>query len=114
MRAVALIGGKGTRLRPITQTVPKSMVPLRNKPYVHYMVDTMRAAGLEGAVFSMGYLPEPIQRYFAGRNLGGFTLDYVVEDRPLGRGGGSASRNRRGYKERRGLPGRRAIRGDQR
>jgi mannose-1-phosphate guanylyltransferase len=88
MRAVALIGGKGTRLRPITQTVPKSMVPLRNKPYVHYMVDTMRAAGLEGAVFSMGYLPEPIQRYFAGRDLGGFTLDYVVEDRPLGTAGG--------------------------
>jgi hypothetical protein len=35
------------------------MVPLRNKPYVQYMVDTMTAAELEGAVFSMGYLPEP-------------------------------------------------------
>lgn len=72
MRAVALIGGKGTRLRPITQTIPKSMVLLRNKPYVQYMVDTMRAAGLDGIVFSMGYLPEPIQRYFAGRDLDGF------------------------------------------
>ncbi len=60
MRAVALIGGKGTRLRPITQTVPKSMVPLRNKPYVHYMVDTMRAAGLEGGV--MVFSGEPAQR----------------------------------------------------
>lgn len=88
MRAVALIGGKGTRLRPVTQTVPKSMVPLRNKPYVHYMVDAMRAAGLDGAIFSMGYLPEPIQDYFAGRDLGSFTLDYVVEDRPLGTAGG--------------------------
>jgi len=88
MRAVALIGGKGTRLRPITQTVPKSMVPLRNKPYVHYMVDAMRAGGLDGAVFSMGYLPEPIQRYFAGQDLRGFSLDYVVEERPLGTAGG--------------------------
>ena len=88
MRAVALIGGKGTRLRPITQTVPKSMVPLRNRPYVHYMVDAMRAVGLDGAIFSMGYLPEPIQGYFADRDLGGFTLDYVVEDQPLGTAGG--------------------------
>jgi mannose-1-phosphate guanylyltransferase len=88
MRAVALIGGKGTRLRPITQTVPKSMVPLRNKPYVQYLVDTMRTAGLSGAVFSMGYLPEPIQRYFADRDLNGFSLDYAVEERPLGTAGG--------------------------
>jgi mannose-1-phosphate guanylyltransferase len=88
MRAVALIGGKGTRLRPITQTVPKSMVPLRNKPYVQYMVDTMRAGGLDGAVFSMGYLPEPIQHYFADKDLDGFSLDYVVEEQPLGTAGG--------------------------
>jgi mannose-1-phosphate guanylyltransferase len=88
MRAVALIGGKGTRLRPITQTVPKSMVPLRNKPYVQYMVDTMKAADLDGAVFSMGYLPEAIQSYFANRNLNGFSLDYVLEEQPLGTAGG--------------------------
>jgi mannose-1-phosphate guanylyltransferase len=88
MQAVVLIGGKGTRLRPITQTVPKSMVPLRNKPYVQYMVDTMKIAGLNGVIFSMGYLPQPIQRYFAEQNLDGFSLDYVVEERPLGTAGG--------------------------
>jgi mannose-1-phosphate guanylyltransferase len=88
MQAVVLIGGKGTRLRPITQTVPKSMVPLRNKPYVQYMIDTMKIAGLNGVIFSMGYLPQPIQRYFAEQNLDGFSLDYVVEKRPLGTAGG--------------------------
>jgi mannose-1-phosphate guanylyltransferase len=88
MRAVALIGGRGTRLRPITQTVPKSMVPLRNKPYVQYLIDTMTAAGLDGAVFSMGYLPKPIKSYFADRDLNGFSLDYVIEERPLGTAGG--------------------------
>src|ERR671913_370074 len=89
MQAVVLIGGKGTRLRPITRTVPKSMVPLRNKPYVQYMVDTMKIAGLtNGVIFSMGYLPQPIQRYFAEQNLDGFSLDYVVEERPLGTAGG--------------------------
>jgi len=97
MRAVALIGGKGTRLRPITQTVPKSMVPLRNRPYVQYMVDTMKTAGLDGVVFSMGYLPEPIQQYFAEKDLNGFSLDYVVEDQPLGTAGGI--KNAEGYLE---------------
>lgn len=88
MRAVALIGGKGTRLRPITQTVPKAMVPLRNKPYVRYLIDVMTSAGLGGAVFSMGYLPRPIQRYFADQDMGGFSLDYAVEEYPLGTAGG--------------------------
>jgi mannose-1-phosphate guanylyltransferase len=64
------------------------MVPLRNKPYVQYMVDTMRAGGLDGVVFSMGYLPDPIQRYFLDRDLDGFSLNYVVEERPLGTAGG--------------------------
>jgi mannose-1-phosphate guanylyltransferase len=88
MKAIVLIGGKGTRLRPITHTVPKAMVPLRNKPYIRYMVDCLKAAGLDGAVFSMGYLPDPIRRYFNGQELNGFSLDYVVEDRPLGTAGG--------------------------
>lgn len=88
MRAVVLIGGKGTRLRPITHTVPKALVPLRNRPYVRYLVDSMREAGIEGAVLSMGYLPDPIRRYFDGEDLGGFSLDYAVEDHPLGTAGG--------------------------
>jgi mannose-1-phosphate guanylyltransferase len=53
------------------------VVPLRNKRYVQYMVDTLRAAGLDGAVFSMGYLPEPMQNYFADKDLDGFSLDGV-------------------------------------
>jgi mannose-1-phosphate guanylyltransferase len=88
MQAVVLIGGKGTRLRPITYDVPKAMVPLRNKPYIHYMVNSLRRAGLDGAVFSMGYLPHSIQRYFVERDLDGFSLEYVVEDQPLGTAGG--------------------------
>ncbi len=83
-----LIGGKGTRLRPLTYTVPKAMVTLRNRPFIQYLVDSLRAAGLEGAVLSMGYLPDPIQAHFAEQDLGGFTLEYVVESSPLGTAGG--------------------------
>lgn len=88
MQAVILIGGKGTRLRPITYDVPKAMVPLRNKPYIEYMVDSLRRAGLDGAIFSMGYLPDPIRRHFDGQEMNGFCLQYVVEDYPLGTAGG--------------------------
>jgi mannose-1-phosphate guanylyltransferase len=88
VQAVVLIGGQGTRLRPITHTVPKALVPLGNKPYVRYLVDALAAAGIEEAILSMGYLPDPIQRYFAGEDLKGFSLKYVVEDYPLGTAGG--------------------------
>ncbi|MDP8972509.1 MAG: NDP-sugar synthase [Actinomycetota bacterium] len=88
MRAVVLVGGQGSRLRPITYDVPKAMVPLRNQPFIGYMVDFLRAAGLEGAVLSLGYLPDPIQEYFEGKDLDGFSIDYAVEDTALGTAGG--------------------------
>ena len=88
MKAVVLVGGQGSRLRPITFSVPKAMVPLRNRPFMRYMMDFLRAGGLDGAVLSLGYLPDPIQEYFAGQDLDGFSMDYAVEDRALGTAGG--------------------------
>src|SRR3954465_4074564 len=88
MQAVVLIGGKGTRLRPLTYTVPKSMVLLRNRPYIQYMVDSLRAAGLDGAVFSTGYLASATQQCFAAHDLERFSVESVVEDSPLGTAGG--------------------------
>src|SRR5918998_6216469 len=88
MKAVVLVGGQGSRLRPITFDVPKAMVPLRNQPFIGYMVDFLRRAELDGAVLSMGYLPAPIQEYFDEWDLSGFSIDYAVEDRPLGTAGG--------------------------
>jgi mannose-1-phosphate guanylyltransferase len=64
------------------------MVPLRNEPCVQYMVDTLGAAGPDGAVLSMRYLPEPMQNYFTDKDLDGFSLDDVVEKQPLGTAGG--------------------------
>ncbi|MDP8926229.1 MAG: NDP-sugar synthase [Actinomycetota bacterium] len=88
MKAVILVGGQGSRLRPITFSVPKAMVPLRNRPFMGYMMDFLRAGGLDGAVLSLGYLPDPIQEYFAGQDLDGFSVDYAVEDHALGTAGG--------------------------
>lgn len=88
MKAVVLVGGKGTRLRPITHTLPKAMVPLGGKPYIHHLMDGLKASGLEGAVLSMGYLPHPLRTYFAGQDLGEFSVEYVVENSALGTAGG--------------------------
>lgn len=89
MRAVILVGGLGTRLRPITYDIPKALVPIRNKPFMGYTLDFLREAGIEGAVLSLGYLPDPIQEYIGQRSdLDGFTVDYAVEDEPLGTAGG--------------------------
>ena len=89
MKAVVLVGGQGTRLRPITFDIPKALVPLRNRPFMGYMLDFLRRGGLDGAVLSLGYLPDPIQDYLAGWDgLKEFSVDYAVEDRALGTAGG--------------------------
>ena len=88
MKGVVLVGGQGSRLRPITYDVPKAMIPLRNRPFMGYMMDFLRAGRLEGAVLSLGYLPDPIQGYFEGQDLNGFSIDYAVEDQALGTAGG--------------------------
>ena len=88
MQAVILVGGQGTRLRPITYDIPKALVPLRNRPFMGYMLDFLRSGGIEGAVLSLGYLPDPIQDYLVQCDLDGFSVDYAVEDRALGTAGG--------------------------
>lgn len=87
MKAVVLVGGQGTRLRPLTLGTPKPMVPLANKPFVSYVLEHLRNHGITDIVFSMGYLPEGIKSYFGDGSALGVNLTYVVEDRPLGTAG---------------------------
>ena len=95
MKAVVLVGGQGSRLRPITYDVPKAMVPLRNQPFMGYVIDFLRAGELDGVVLSLGYLPDPIKEYFDERDLNGFSIDYAVEEYALGTAGGI--KNAEGY-----------------
>src|SRR5918912_4489696 len=89
MQAVLLVGGQGSRLRPLTYDIPKALVPLRNRPFLGYMLDFLRRGGLTGAVLSLGYLPDPIQAYLRNhQDLEGFPVDYAVEDHTLGTAGG--------------------------
>jgi mannose-1-phosphate guanylyltransferase len=82
--AVVLVGGEGTRLRPLTHTTPKSMLPIANRPFLEHQVAHLRAHGVDRIVLACGYRPDAIRAHF------GAELEYVVEPEPLGTGGAIA------------------------
>jgi mannose-1-phosphate guanylyltransferase len=89
LTAVILVGGEGTRLRPLTQRTPKPMLPLVDRPLLAYTFDHLRRHGVGRVVLSCGYLPTQIEEHF-GDAAGGVELVYRVEDSPLGTGGAIA------------------------
>ena len=84
MIAVVLVGGEGTRLRPLTHTTPKSMLPIANRPFLEHQVAHLRAHGVDRIVLACGYRPDAIRAHF------GAELEYLVEPEPLGTGGAIA------------------------
>lgn len=87
MYALILAGGKGERLRPLTDTLPKPMVPVCGKPILERQVEWLKEGGVEGVVFLAGYRWEAIRDYFGDGSNFGVRAEYNVEDSPLGRGG---------------------------
>ena len=86
-QAVVLVGGEGTRLRPITSRVPKPIVPLAGRPFVGYILENLARHGVRRAVFSAGYLAETLREVIGGGDGYGLDVRYVVEDHPLGTAG---------------------------
>ena len=82
-----LVGGRGERLRPMTDGLPKAMVPLNDRPLVEYQVRWMQSQGVTDVVFLTGYLGEKIKEYFGDGSSFGIRAHYSEEDSPLGRGG---------------------------
>lgn len=87
MQVVILAGGLGTRLQPLTQSVPKPMVPIRGRPFLEYQVDLLRRSGLTRILLLVGYLADVIQRHFDDGRRWGMTITYSVETSPLGTAG---------------------------
>ena len=84
MIAVVLVGGLGTRLRPLTDSVPKAMLPIGNRPFLERQIDHLTEHGIDRVILACGYQPDLIQAHFGDR------LEYVVESEPLGTGGAIA------------------------
>jgi len=87
MRALILVGGKGTRLQPLTYTIPKPMVPVLNRPFLEHMIRWLQGNGVTEMILTTGYLPDTIRDYFGDGRDWGVRLSYVVEDEPLDTGG---------------------------
>lgn len=86
--AVVLVGGQGTRLRPLTLSTPKPMLPTAGVPFLAHLLSRIRAAGVRHVVLGTSYLAETFTEHFGDGAELGLELDYVVETEPLGTGGG--------------------------
>jgi dTDP-glucose pyrophosphorylase/CBS domain-containing protein len=87
LRAVVMAGGFGTRLRPYTETVPKPMLPLGDKPLLEHVIAQLRDAGITRVNVTTHYMPEKIRDHFGDGAAHGVHIEYVDEDRPLGTAG---------------------------
>jgi mannose-1-phosphate guanylyltransferase len=83
VRAVVLVGGEGTRLRPLTLTTPKQMLPIVEQPMIERVLGQLARHGVEQAVLSLGYRPDAFINAYPGGTIAGVHLSYAVEPSPL-------------------------------
>ena len=82
MKAVILAAGEGTRLRPFTETMPKVMLPVGNKPILEHIIDSVKNSGIEEIIIVVGYKKEVIMEYF--KDYEGVKITYVTQEKQLG------------------------------
>lgn len=87
MKAVILAGGLGTRLRPLTFSVPKPLLPLGEKPILQFIIERLRKFEIKEIILCTGYQSELIQTFCGDGSKFGVRIDYVREDEPLGTAG---------------------------
>ena len=87
MQALILAGGKGTRLRPLTVYTPKPVVPICNRPFLLYQIDTLRSAGITDITLSLSYQPLKIEQQLGDGSDYGVKLSYTTEPQPMGTAG---------------------------
>ena len=86
MKAVVLVGGEGTRMRPLTETTPKPLIPLVDRPGLDHVLDHLARHGVHEVVLSSPYLERTFHPFIAARH-GDPALTWITEDQPLGTGG---------------------------
>ena len=87
IQALIMAGGEGTRLRPLTETIPKPMLPVGDRPLMEIVIEQLRDAGITQVNIAMRHLTEKISGHFGDGQKFGVALSYVTEDRPLGTAG---------------------------
>jgi NDP-sugar pyrophosphorylase family protein len=87
VKAVVLVGGEGTRLRPLTYSTPKPLLPIVNQAFLERQLTWLAYHGVDEVVLSLGYLPDAFEAHFPDGRFGDLKLRYAVEDHPLGTAG---------------------------
>jgi len=91
MRAIVLVGGEGTRLRPLTLRTPKALVPVLGRPLLEHLLLNLRQHGVDSVTLAMTHRTEAIRDAFGDGSALGIAIDYAYEDTPLGSGGAIGS-----------------------
>jgi NDP-sugar pyrophosphorylase family protein len=87
MKALILAGGLGTRMKPLTFSIPKPLLPFGDKPILEHAFRNLRSHGVTHVLLALGYMPELIRAYCREGRQWDLNIEYVVEDRPLGTAG---------------------------
>jgi NDP-sugar pyrophosphorylase family protein len=90
LRALVMAGGYGTRLRPLTDDTPKSMLPVGDRPVLEVIVDQLQQAGIRRVNVATHYRSDIIEQHFGDGHQFGVEIDYITEDAPLGTAGALA------------------------
>jgi mannose-1-phosphate guanylyltransferase len=87
VQALILAGGEGTRLRPLTTTIPKPVVPLAGQPFISFMIEWLRRHGVDDVILACGFMADGVRSVLGDGSSLGVRLQYVEEPEPLGTGG---------------------------
>jgi mannose-1-phosphate guanylyltransferase / phosphomannomutase len=87
MKAVVMAGGEGTRLRPLTSNQPKPMVPIVGKPCMEHILELLGRYGFDDVIVTLAFMPQAIRSYFGDGESLGLSIEYSVEESPLGTAG---------------------------
>jgi mannose-1-phosphate guanylyltransferase len=87
VQALILAGGEGTRLRPLTSTMPKPVVPLVDRPFIAYMIEWLRGHGVDDVILACGFMADGVRAVLGDGSALGVHLRYIEEPQPLGTGG---------------------------
>ena len=87
MKALILAGGRGKRLRPITDKIPKSLIPINKKPLIQYTINYLKKFGINEIIICAGYKSNQIQNFLKKKKNFGCKIEYSIEKSPLGTAG---------------------------
>src|ERR1700679_2119241 len=87
MKAIILVGGQGSRMRPLTNHLPKNIVPVCGVPFLTYQIEYLKSIGVKEIVFSIGYRSEDIRKVYGDGRRYKVEIHYALEKTPLGTAG---------------------------